>query len=159
MAIIRWNPLNISNLFENDFDVPTLPVLSRLGQGINLYETEDSVIAELAIPGISEDRIDITIETNIVRVTGSQEETRKEEDKRRYFISSMNTSYNYSFRLPEGITEKEPVAELDNGILTLAFEKAQKVPPKKVKVVRRKTSQLKEPGEMTIKEIRGRKTK
>jgi hypothetical protein len=47
----------------------------------------------------------------------------------------MATSYNYSFRLPEGVaTDVEPQASLDNGVLTLRFPKVQKAPPKRIKV-------------------------
>ncbi len=135
MAIIRWNPWNISSLLEDDFDLPTS--FSRvLGQGLNLYETEDAVVAEAAMPGVPEERIDITLDDSVVRITGSSEETTEQTGQRKYFMSSMARSYNYSFRLPQGVLEgEEPSAELRDGILTLTFKKAQKAAPKKVKVV------------------------
>lgn len=135
MAIIRWNPRNLSSIFDDDWEFPTIPGISRLGQGLNLYETESELVAEAAMPGINEDDIDITIDDNIVRVTGSTQQRQEEKDQRRYFMSSMATTYNYSFRLPEGIAEdKEPAAELKNGILEVRFKKVEKTPPKKVKV-------------------------
>lgn len=137
MAIIRWNPWNLNSLFDDDFEMPTLPVISRLaGQGLNLYETEEAIVAEAALPGISEDQIDVTVDGNIVRVTAQGNQTQEEKGQRRYFMSSMSSSYNYSFKLPEGLVEEaEPQAELHNGILTLTFKKVQKTPPKKVKVI------------------------
>lgn len=138
MAIIRWNPFNIQSFLEDDLDLPTMPLLSRLGQGLNLYETEDSVVAEAAVPGIPEDKIDVTVDNGIVHVTGSSEESQEEKGKRRYFMSSRSASFNYTFRLPEGLVEdKEPKAELHNGVLSLTFSKVKKVPPKKVKVTSR----------------------
>lgn len=136
MAIIRWNPWNIDRFFEEDWDLPTIPGVSRLmGQGLNLYETEDALVAEAALPGISEDKIDVTFENGVVRVTGSAEERQEDKDKRRYFMSSMATSFNYSFRVPEGIVrDDEPEAEIEDGILKLTFKKAEKKEPKKIKV-------------------------
>jgi len=135
MAIVRWRPWNISSIFEEDFDMPTIPGLSRLvGQGLNLYETEDAVVAEAAMPGIPEDRIDVTVDDSIVRISGSYEEKEEEKGKRRYFMTSMSSSYNYSFRLPEGVKDEEPKAEVNDGVLTLTFKKVKKAPPKKIKV-------------------------
>lgn len=135
MAIIRWKPWNISSLLDEDWDLPTIPGLSRLGQGLNLYETDDAVVAEAALPGVSEDKVDISVEDGVVRISASSEENLEEKSKRRYFMTSMAASYNYSFRLPQGVvSEEEPQAELENGVLSLTFKKVQKAPPKKIQV-------------------------
>lgn len=138
MAIVRWRPWNLSSFLEDDLDLPTIPGLSRLvGQGLNIYETEDTVVAEAAMPGIPEDRIDVTVEEGIVRISGSTEEKEEEKGKRRYFMTSMASSYNYSFRLPDGIKDEEPEADINEGVLTLKFKKVEKAPPKKIKVTKR----------------------
>lgn len=136
MAIIRWNPWNIDRFFEDDFEMPTIPGLSRImAQGLNIYETEESIVAEAAVPGISEDKIDVTFENGIVRVSAVSEEKQEEKDKRRYFMSSLTNSYNYSFRIPTGaVRDEEPSAELSDGILKLTFKKVEKKEPKKIKV-------------------------
>lgn len=140
MAIIRWNPWNLRQMLDEDWDIPTIPGVSRLvGQGLNLYETDNAVVAEAAMPGIPDDRVDVTIDDGVVRVTGSYEEKSEDKGKRHYFMSSMAQSYNYSFRLPEGVkADKEPVCVLDEGVLKLRFEKAEKTPPKRIKVERAK---------------------
>lgn len=138
MALIRWNPWNIREFFEDDFDLPTIPGLSRLGQGLNLYESQDALVAEVALPGITEDQIDVTVDEAVVRVSAQTSDQKEERTKRRYFMSSMASTYNYSFRLPEGlVADQEPQAHLSNGVLTLTFPKVKKEPPKKVKVLRK----------------------
>jgi HSP20 family protein len=145
MAIIRWNPWNISSLLEDDWSLPTIPGLSRLGQGLNIYETEDALVAETAVPGIPEDKLEITVEDGIVRITGSNQQTQEDKSDRRYFMSSMASSFNYSFRLPEGVlADEEPTAEVENGVLTLVFKKMEKLPPKKVKVVKKTKEAVKQ---------------
>lgn len=136
MAIVRWNPWNLSSLLDDDFDLPTIPGLSRIaGQGLNIYETDSAIVAEAALPGIAEDKIDVTVEDGVVRITASSEQNQEEKSQRRYFMTSMATSYNYSFRVPEGVVQKtEPKCELDNGVLRLEFTKTQKAPPKKIAV-------------------------
>lgn len=136
MAIIRWNPWNIDRMFDDDFEFPTIPGISKfMSQGLNLYETEDAIVAEAAVPGISEDKIDVTFEDGVVRVSASTSQSEEEKSKKRYFMSSMATSFNYSFRIPEGIVrDGEPSAEIDNGVLKLIFKKAEKKEPKKIMV-------------------------
>lgn len=142
MAVIRWNPWNLSSMFEDAVDFPTIPGLSRLGQGLNLYETEEAVVAEAALPGISDDQIDVTIDDGVVRVSALAEDKTEDKGQRGYYMKSMATSFNYSFRLPEGVVEdQEPKAELHKGILTLSFTKIAKTPPKKVRVVSRETTE------------------
>lgn len=136
MALIRWNPWSLQSLFDDDFDLHTIPGITRLGQGLNLYETSEAFVAEAALPGIPEDKIDISIDDGVVRVTASSEEKQEETGSKRYFMTSMAKTFNYSFRLPEGLVDdQEPTAEIDNGVLTLKFQKAQKAEPKKVKVI------------------------
>lgn len=134
MAIIRWNPWSLSSLLDEDWNLPTIPGLSRLGQGLNIYETENSVVAEAAMPGISDDEVDISVEDGVVRISGSTKKTQEDKGDRRYFMSSLASSYNYSFRLPEGIANEEPEAEIENGVLVLTFKKVKKAPPKKIQV-------------------------
>ncbi len=135
MALIRWNPWNLTSLLEDDLELPTQ--LSRLGmgQGLNLYETDSQIVAEVSIPGIQEDSVDVTVDDGVVRITAHAEDTKEDKDNRRYFMTSRVSSFNYSFRLPEGIvSDEEPNCELEHGILTLRFKKQQKAPPKKIAV-------------------------
>lgn len=142
MPIIRWNPFTIDKFFDEDWDVPTIPGLSRLmGQGLNLYEDENSIVAEMAMPGIPEKNIDITFEDGVVRVVGSKEE--KSMDRRKKYISTLSSSYNYSFRLPQEILkDEEPVFELQDGVLVATFSKMEKIAPKKFKVTKKPSQKI-----------------
>lgn len=138
MAVIRWNPWNINSLLEDDWDLPTIPGISRMmGQGLNIYETEDSIVAEAAMPGIPEDKIDVSFDEGVIRVTGMMDERQEEKGKRRYFMTSMASSFNYSFRLPQGLADEEPKAELEDGVLKLTFKKVKKAEPKKITVTKK----------------------
>lgn len=138
MALIRWNPWRISSLLDEDFDMPTLPGLSRLGQGLNIYETKDAIVAQAALPGVSEDKVDVTIDDGVVRITASIEDNMEDKEDTRYFMRSMASSFNYSFRIPEGsIKETEPKCELEDGILTVTFPKVEQAPPKKIAVMKK----------------------
>lgn len=136
MALIRWNPWNLNSLFEDDWDLPTVPGISRMfGQGLNIYETEKEVVTEVALPGIPDNKIDISIDDGVVRISASNSEKEEGSENKRYYMSNLSNSYNYSFRLPEGIvTDQEPEAILSQGVLKLSFRKVEPTAPKKIKV-------------------------
>lgn len=138
MAIIRWNPWNMSSLLnDEEWDFPTIPAISRIaGQGLNIYETKETLVAEIALPGIHEDKIDVSIDKGIVRVSAADEQSQEEKAGRKYYMSSMSSAFNYSFRLPEGISDtQEPEAVLEKGVLKLSFQKPEVVAPKKIRVI------------------------
>ena len=143
MPMIRWNPWNIDRFLEEDWDIPTIPGLSRLvGQGLNLYETDKEIVAEAALPGVPEQNIDITVEEGVVRVVGGVSQEQKEKSKQRSFLSTLSSSYNYSFRLPQGvISDQEPACELADGVLTMRFAKVQKTPPKKLTITKKQKAE------------------
>lgn len=145
MAIIRWNPWNIDRLIDEEWDFPAIPGFARLvGQGLNIYETDSDVIIEAAMPGIPEDKIDVTVDDDgIVRVSGSKEESKEEKDKKKFFMSSMSESYNYSFRLPKNADlNTEPACELNNGILKMSFPKVEKQAPRKISIKKATTENI-----------------
>lgn len=138
MTLIKWNPWNTPALFDDDWDLPSLSSLARFDKGLNIYETDTTVVAEVSLPGVPEDKIDVSVNKGVVRVSASMEERSEEKGKRKYYVSSMSQAFNYSFRLPEGLSDKEePEASLENGVLTLTFKKAEVVPPKKLKITKK----------------------
>jgi HSP20 family protein len=139
MALIRWNPWKLSSILDDDLEFPTLNGLTRLGQGLNLYETDKELVAEAALPGIAEDQIHVTVDEGVVRVAATNQKSEEERDSKRYFMSTLATSYNYSFRLPQGVlADQEPNCELEDGILRISFQKTEPKEPKTIKVVSKK---------------------
>lgn len=134
MAIVKWNPWNLPSIFDEDWEMPSFG-LRGAGQGLNVYETEGSIIAEAAMPGVSDKDIEVSVDEGVVHITGSSSSAKENKEGRRYFMSSMASSYNYAFRLPEGVaSDKEPKAEVEHGVLYLTFPKVAKTEPKKIKV-------------------------
>lgn len=138
MTMIKWNPMSISSFFDEDFDFPSLATSRNLASGLNIYETEKEVVAEMAMPGVSEDKVDISVDGRMVTVSANIEEKKEEKDKKRYFVSSMSSRFNYSFRLPEGVGTDEPDASLSDGVLTVKFQKRIQNSVKKISVTKKK---------------------
>lgn len=134
MSLTRWNPTSISSFFDDELDFPAFTSSRNISTGLNMYETDSEVVAEMAMPGVSEDKVDVSLDGRMVNVSSHIEEKKEEKDKKRYFVSSMSSRFNYSFRLPETVSGDEPDATLTDGVLTLKFAKKVSENPKKIKV-------------------------
>jgi len=76
MDFPKWYPFG-DNLFDVDFSLP------KLGRdlAVDLYEDGNNFIAEMNIPGVNPDKIDISIENHLLRVSGSREEKKKKRER------------------------------------------------------------------------------
>ena len=77
MSISRWNPTSISSFFDDEFDFPAFTSSRNISTGLNMYETDSEVVAEMAMPGVSEDKVDISIDGRMVNVSSHIEEKKE----------------------------------------------------------------------------------
>jgi len=132
MPIIPWKPFDdLESIFEGDnwfFPVK----LSR--PAMDVYETEKEVIAELNLPGIDPDKINISVENQVLQVSGVSEE-KKEEKKKGYWRKEIRKgSFERSISLPTPIKEDKVEASYEKGVLKIVMPKAEKRPDKAKKI-------------------------
>lgn len=135
MAIIRLNPFFQSSLlrpFWNDEE--EWPELT-MTEGLNVYEEADNVIVEASVPGIPEEKINITYEDGVLRIEGKYEE-REEEKKKNRVVHKMQrvSSFDYTTYLPRPINDKKLEASVKNGVVRITAPIAQEAKPKRIPV-------------------------
>ena len=101
---------------------------------LDVYQDKDNVVAELALPGIDPNHVDITIENDVLTVSGSTES--KQEVKREdYYRKEVRTgSFSRSVVLPMAVKGNDAQAKYDKGVLTITMPKEESVKPKKIAV-------------------------
>ena len=110
--------------------------ISSASQGLSIYETDNEIFVEAALPGLDEKDIEVTFERGTLMVRGKKEET--EEDKKRRYFHKANRSFVYRLAVPGNIDEtQEPKAEFKDGIAKVIFQKKKKAEPKRIPVQRR----------------------
>ena len=106
--------------------------------GMDTWEDDDKIYVQVAVPGMKESDLDVTLENGVLTVRASKEEKdEKKEGKKRVYSSSMRSSFYYSTTLPSNAGH-EVDADLEDGILTLEVPKAEEAKPKKIEVKRKK---------------------
>lgn len=143
--LVRWEPFRdlvslqeaMNRLFEESFvqsrgGWPTPVGMASLA--VDMYETDDAIIIETAVPGVKPEDLDVSIVGDTLTIRG---ETKAEgEIKKENYIRRERRcgSFCRSLTIPLPVMTDEAEAEFENGILTLTLPKAEEVKPKAIKV-------------------------
>ena len=134
MAIQRWEPLSLSDFFDEEILSPQRTQKLPLDLAVDLFEEKDNLVANLNVAGIEPDDLDVTVEDGYLRVAGSRNETNEVKDKNYYSKQISRGSFERVIPLPIEIDKDSIKAEIDNGILVVTMPKKQEVADKKKKV-------------------------
>lgn len=141
MSLIKYNrifPTVWGSFFDDDSNlVPSVlnwPDVSTL-QGLDMYETDNELVVKASVPGVPEDKVEVTVEGNILTIKAEHEETKEEKDKKRVvYKSTRQSSFNYSTNLPRMVDGSKAVAEVENGVVKVVIPKAEEEKPKKIAI-------------------------
>lgn len=135
MALIPWKPFGDLNKFFED-DEWLLPVFpkGRIEPAMDIYETGKAVVAEVSVPNIDPKKINVSVENQVLRVSGSMEEEKKEEKKGYWRKEIRKGSFERMVRLPVPVDESKVEAEYEKGMLKITMPKTEAKAAKKVKV-------------------------
>ena len=122
----------IRSIFD-DFFWDEFPVVSQTPSA-NVWEENDTVHVEMAVPGLKREDIDITITSDSITISGNTKTEEKEDSKKKYYYRSMESSFEQSFNLPTKVDSNKAKAKLDNGIIHITLPKADEVKPKQITI-------------------------
>ena len=99
---------------------------------VNIFETKDGYVLETEMPGVGKDGLEITLDGNEITITGRREtETVRGEP---VFRERRLADFRRVFELDPAIDTARIEARLDQGVLTLALPKSERVKPRKIAV-------------------------
>lgn len=99
----------------------------------SVYEQQDTVVLELEIPGVSRDKVDVTVERDELTVTAwrTQEDNSKMEVLHRERIP---LHYRRSFVVSDKIDTGRISASCVDGVLRLTLPKSEGAKPRKIAI-------------------------
>ncbi|MCP4543116.1 MAG: Hsp20/alpha crystallin family protein [Chloroflexi bacterium] len=110
------------------------PVIRERVLAVDMYETDDVIVVESAIPGIRADDLEISITGDTLTIKG---ETKIDEDINEENYAYRERHYGSFYRslsIPVPVVTNKTEAEFENGVLTLTLPKAKEAKPKAIKV-------------------------
>jgi len=145
MALVRWNPFVRWSPFQEMLDMTRemqsmlrqMPGLlgesrseesqERFTPAVDVAARGDDVVIRVELPGIDPEKdVDISLEGNMLRVSGQRKAERKEEKEGYFFREMRYGSFERSLALPENITEEAITAEYRDGVLEVKIAGAAK---------------------------------
>lgn len=105
---------------------------------VDVYEDKDNVIVETQLAGIDPDKVDISIENDVLCVKGENEKKSEIEDKNYYRKEIRRGSFYRSIPLPTHVESDKARAEAVDGVLKIFIPKAPEAKPKTIKIETKK---------------------
>ncbi len=141
--IVRYNRptgmLTLSNamdqLFRDAFMWPRVGAAPGAGFGLNsnLYETEDSYIMQVVLPGADAAEVQITAHQNVLTLQGKTG-VPAPEGARGIWVGLGAGDFSEQVTLPGEVDADKAAASYQDGILTLTLPKAAHARPRTIKV-------------------------
>ena len=133
---IRTLRNSMESLFDDFFSLKTADFFdSEWLPAIDMFNDEKNVYIKADVAGIEEKDLNVTVQENILTISGERIEEKKENKSGRCFISERKTgSFSRSFTLPEDVKNENVRAELKNGVLTITLPKEKPAEAKKIKI-------------------------
>jgi len=99
---------------------------------VNIFETSDGYALEAEMPGVNKDGLEITLEDNEITITGHR--TPERVPGALLLQERSPAGFRRVFELDPAIDTSKISARMDQGILTLALPKSERVKPRKITV-------------------------
>jgi len=128
--LMHWSPMrDLNRFFDEDMwvDVDFVPA-------VDVYQDKDNVIVETPLPGIDPEKVDITVENDVLTISGRTEE-KKEVKREDYYRKEVREgSFSRSVILPMAVRADMAEASSEKGVLKITLPKAEEVKPKKIAI-------------------------
>lgn len=125
MKLIPQNPFGDLDRFfeEEDWFLPVISSSFLKEPAMDLYQTDKEVIAEINLPDIDPEKVEVVVEDQILTIKGSMEKE-EEEEKKNYWRKEIRRGFiERSVRIPVEIDEDKVEANYEKGILKVVMPK------------------------------------
>jgi HSP20 family protein len=142
-SVTRWNPAAayltrepVSRLLDNFFNDLQGEEVSNRGwmPPVDIQETEDAYKLHAELPGLTKDDINITLENNVLRLSGERKFEKEVQKESYHRIERTYGAFSRAFALPQQVDADGVQAAFENGILTITVPKAEQAKPRKISI-------------------------
>jgi HSP20 family protein len=143
--LVRWDPFGdlvsihdeLSRVFGRTFggsDALRPSVGAVWMPSMDVYETDDEIVATLELPGIEPDEVAVSVEGSTLTISGRRKFSSEVKGESYHRVERRYGSFTRAITLPHTADTERVNANFDNGVLTIEVAKAEKAKPKKIQV-------------------------
>ena len=101
---------------------------------VDVQETDKSFVFTAELPGLGKEDIEITLEENLLTLSGERTLQEKEEKDTYHRIERAYGKFSRSFSLPSQVDNTEVAASFQDGLLTIEVPKSEQAQPRKIEI-------------------------
>lgn len=143
--IVRWDPFRelvtiqdeLNRLFDRTFRgfEPLRPTAAGTWMpAMDVYETDDKLVAKVELPGIDPEDVEVSIEDGTLTISGKREFSSEVREEDYHRIERRYGAFSRAITLPPTVDTDKVEARFDKGVLTVEVAKTEKAKPKRIKV-------------------------
>jgi HSP20 family protein len=135
-TITRWDQSRGLTSYEDSFprDRSGHADLATWAPPVDIYETENELVAKADLPGLQDEDIDVRVENNTLTIRGERKFEKDVHEDNYLRVERAYGSFMRSFSLPNMVSSENIRAEYRNGVLTLHMAKREESKPKQIKI-------------------------
>lgn len=136
MSLIKWEPFDEFDRFFRDAGALAPVRGGHIGFDLacDVYEDGKDLVAEMNLPGLRGEDIDIELTDNHLRISGKREEIQEKKEKNHYSKEISRGSFERVIALPMQVDAGHVEAEYEKGVLKVRMQKREQAPEEKIKV-------------------------
>jgi HSP20 family protein len=139
--VTRWDPFGemltlreaINGLFEDSVVQPAAGRGQNVAMPLDVAETPHAFIVEAVVPGIKEEDLDITLQNNVLTISGEVRQEQQSGEKPHFHrVERRYGRFSRTIGFPMAVQTEGVQASLANGILRLEVPKSEALKPRKI---------------------------
>lgn len=149
MALQKWQPLReletmrreMDRIWDELFPSAGPPWRERRGTArdvaapaVDMIDKNDEIVVKADMPGVAKDKLDISLQDNILTIKGEAEEEKEVKEEKFFYSERSRRSFERSVEIPYKVNAEKLSANLKDGVLVVHLPKAEEERPKKIKV-------------------------
>lgn len=107
---------------------------------VDIFEDEHKITLQAEIPGINEKDLSVTLENNVLTITGERKFKDEENKDNFHRIERQYGKFARSFTLPAGVDPQKVNASFEDGLLNITLAKREEFKPKQITIDVKKTA-------------------
>lgn len=101
---------------------------------VDVFQTDDEIIIQSAVAGVSVDDLEINITNESVSIRGERQRADTVDEKNYFYQECFWGKFSRVIILPQEVDPEKSHAALKNGVLTIRLPKMERQKAKKIKV-------------------------
>lgn len=113
---------------------------------VDILEDDHNIRLKAEIAGVKPEDLNVTLENNVLTITGDRKFEEKEEKENFHRIERRYGKFSRSFTLPAGVDPANVNATFEDGVLNITLPKREEFKPKQITIGVTKTPSTAKPG-------------